>query len=207
MYTVIGKTFLVDKILHVVDTIGVVKIEQIMRMFRLYGESTVLHQLATLAAAHKVNYDRDGGIISSRVQLMRDEGAQEMLTYAFWVLATFGDEKIDSFWLREAPSQLLWIERDTNIIRDITVMHYSNLDLTGYLWITTHNTLLPKIEADDGTMKSLDICEHIALLYDESDMEAAMKYGFDRYCFLSKDEFIPNYYPPIDEPALERSPL
>ena len=203
MYTVPGKEFLIDKILNVVNTIHVVKKEQILRMFRLYGTNTVQHQLTALAVAHKINFDRETGLITSRMQPAWSKGAQDMLTYAFWVLAAFGDDMIDSFWLKEAPSQLLWIERDNNTIRDITVMHYADIASIGYLWLANRNSFIPKKNVGEE-LAVPDVCEHIALLYDESDLKEVKKYGFDRYCILDKETHEPKFWPMLDQPALPR---
>ncbi len=201
MYTVTGKEFLIDKILNVVNMIRTVKEEQIFRMFRLYGTSTVEHQLAALACAHKINYNRETGIITSRMQPPWSAGAQEMLTYAFWVLAAFGDDRIDSFWLKESPSQLLWIERDNQTIRDLTVMHFSNMAGIGYLWLANRDSCIPK---KGGKLVVPDICEHIALLYAKSDLKEAQKYEFDRYCVLDKETYEPIFIPDLKQPVLPR---
>ena len=93
------------------------------------------------------------------------------------------------------------IERDNQTIRDLTVMHFSNMAGIGYLWLANRDSCIPK---KGGKLVVPDICEHIALLYAKSDLKEAQKYEFDRYCVLDKETYEPIFIPDLKQPVLPR---
>lgn len=189
IYNNTDEKFLIYKIQDFVNRAGVTHIDQVQRMFRLYGEGTVEHQIIALALAHNINYDRETGLLKSRMAPVRSQIGQEMLTKALWVMAAFGDQKIDAYWLMAPPSQLAWIESDNMTVRDVTVFYPMSVSSLAQVWRANQQALIPK---------GVDDCfDHIALLYTEDDAETVMRYGFNRYCILEKGTNKPIFYPNI----------
>lgn len=190
--------FLVRKIQRMVEKAGYLSREQVRRMFRKYGEETVEYQLSYLNRCRLINYNRDNGILSARVKPIRTEVEQKKMTTAFWVIANLGDEEVDEFWLTDMPSQLLWINRESNKIHDLTVIYPGDVRTTGYLRQRVNATWVPEGEPD--------VCDHIALVFNEEDgQEALEKWGFDRYCMLDIDDHTVSFYPNYDTSAQQET--
>lgn len=177
--------FLYTRIMQMVQRAGKVHIDQILRMFRIYTDYTVNHQIKQLSRTYRINLDLETGFVTSRQRVMRNDITQNLITTALWVIASEGSEVIDEYWLAAAPSQWLWVERGNQTIRDITVLFPGNVDNTGLLWYRTKGNYIPP-DVDDTV-------EHIALVYNEADGIRAKAYGFSQYCILDPKTYEPKF--------------
>ena len=190
LYTDSKQEFVIYKMRRMVNMAGVLCKEQMERMFRCYGPELVAHHLAVLASQYEINYDPQSGLITSRTTAVCSPEAQRMKSAAFWVLAEFGDERVDEFWPCGNPSQLIWLENnEEKTIHDVTVIDPNSVNSICHLWSVTRRTNIPTdVE---------DLCDHIALLYGDYYMEEVMKWGFTRCCILGRDSNL-KFYPPYD---------
>ena len=190
LYTQPQSEFVIYKMRRMVNIAGVLCKEQMLRMFRNYGAELVEHHLAVLAAQYEINYDPESGLMTSRIDALRTDESQRMLSSAFWALAEFGDERVDSFWPCNSPSQLIWLENnEARSIHDITVVDPIAVNSICHLWSVTRKNAIPS--------GAEDICDHIALVYGDYYIDTVMKAGFDRCCVLDKD-FHVTFLPPFE---------
>jgi len=185
--------YLRSQIEKTVSMIGKVSVGQVLRMFRLYGETTVMYWIKDLVHLCKVNYDVQNNILTSRIEYQRNPSAQDKLTSSFWVIAAFGNENIEWYHIANNPVQFVWAVEGTHDMYDITYLYPGFAAQTAEGWYRTKSLFLP------GNVKD-EYCNHIALVFNDKDAKIAMDYGFDRYCRLDENRY-PVFYPALQLPA------
>lgn len=169
--------------------------EQVLKMFRLYGNATVYSHINALLGCEKVKWDSAAHSLVSQASLTRTDMEQQMISAAFWVLAAVGDENIAQYEVVSPPTQLLWVRKADQKLFDVTVIPNFAVKETILIW----NRLRIRNILDND----VDVVDHIALTAnEETGAYAVQAGGFNRYCLLDVNKeviFSPPTEPPPDE--------
>ena len=191
-YTSTSETFLADKIVTVINHFGVLSIKQLYKYFAMYGKGAIDYLITGLYSSNYINYSSATELATARFDVGRSSTAQEIMSFAFWVLASVGEENVDVFSLCDAPVQFMWIERGTCNMYDVTVLYPTVAKEVCQMWARTRPLTIPTDEED--------LCTHIALVYNEEDAKMALKYGFTHACILDPNTYEPIFTPPLAFP-------
>lgn len=191
-YTSTNETFLADKIVTVINHFGALSIKQLYRYFAMYGKGAIDHLITGLYSSNYINYSSATELATARFDVGRSSTAQEIMSFAFWILAHVGEENVDVFSLCDAPVQFMWIERGTCNMYDVTVLYPTVAKEICQAWARTRSLAIPTDEED--------LCTHIALVYNIKDAEMALKYGFTHACMLDPKTHEPVFTPPLSFP-------
>ncbi len=185
--------FLSSRIEAFINAAGRLELEQVLKMFRLYGETTVMYHVKDLAKKCAISFDTKKNTLAPRNQPFCTDTAQRKLTTAFWVLAGLGDENIEWYTLTKStpPILLMWLNANNHQLYDLTYIMPSYASTDCESWCRATKSLLPKGIHEEH-------CDHIALVFNEKDGQIALSYGFDRYCRLDSDKNAV-FFPSLDE--------
>lgn len=167
--------YTIDNILSLLQTVGTLKKEQIIRFFA--SELPAFHTenlLNQLAIKHILTYDAEADTFSFVGAAHYKKDVQERVMKAFWILVATGSSNVIEIMMTRYPTQFMFItnaEKDN--IFDVTVVNSENEAL-----------LAQRFRSESIIRDTSDIVSHIAILRRPEDAYMLKNAGFDSYCVI-----------------------
>ena len=180
--------YTIDNLLSLMQTVGTLKKEQIVRYFmHELPDYRVEYLLNQLVIKHILVFDEATECYSFVGAAHFKKETQDKLIRAFWVLVAAGSGSIQEIMIPHYPTQFLAILH-TGKVFDVTVVD------------SPHDALLAQRIRSESLFRGVsDIVTHVALLRRADDVYMLSGCGFDNYCLV--DPSIPEIgkYSPLDE--------
>ena len=150
--------YTIDNILSLLQTVGTLTKEQIMRFFSSeLADYRVEYLLNQLAIKHILVYDEEVDTFSFVGAAHYRKETQAKLMKAFWVLVAAGSNNVQEIILTRFPTQFLFITPDGDTF-DVTVVE------------SEHDALLAQRIRSETILRGVsDIVTHIAILHRPED--------------------------------------
>ena len=171
--------YTIDNIISMLQTVGTLTKEQIMRFFSSeLPDYRVEYLLNQLAIKHILIYDEEAETFSFIGAAHYKKETQAKLMKAFWILVAAGSNNVQEVILTRYPTQFLFIT-PTGDAYDVTVVE------------SEHDALLAQRVRCETLLRGVsDIVTHLAVLRRQEDASMLKNAGFDYYCVIdpaSKD--------------------
>ena len=165
--------YTIDNILSLLQTVGTLTKEQIMRFFSCeLADYRVEYLLNQLAIKHILVYDEEADTFSFVGAAHYRKETQAKLMKAFWVLVAAGSNNVQEIILTRFPTQFLFITPDGDTF-DVTIVE------------SEHDALLAQRIRSETILRGVsDIVTHIAILHRPEDVSMLKNAGFDYYCLI-----------------------
>jgi len=165
--------FTIDNIISLLQTVGTLKKEQIMRFFSgELADYRVEYLLNQLTIKHILTYDEEADTFSFVGAAHYRKESQEKLIKAFWILVAAGSSNVQEIILPRFPTQFLFIT-PTGDTYDVTVVE------------SEHDALLAQRVRSETILRGVsDIVTHLAVLRRPEDAVMLKNAGFDYYCLI-----------------------
>lgn len=165
--------FTIDNIISLLQTVGTLTKEQIMRFFSgELADYRVEYLLNQLAIKHILTYDEEEDTFSFVGAAHYRKESQEKLIKAFWILVAAGSSNVQEIILPRFPTQFLFIT-PTGDTYDVTVVE------------SEHDALLAQRVRSETILRGVsDIVTHLAVLRRPEDAVMLKNAGFDYYCLI-----------------------
>lgn len=165
--------YTIDSIISLMQTVGTLTKEQIMRFFssELPG-FRVEYLLNQLAIKHILIYDPEAETFTFVGAAHYKKETQVKLMKAFWILVAAGSSNVQEIILTRFPTQFLFIT-PTGDTYDVTVIE------------SEHEALLAQRIRSETLLRGVsDIVTHLAILDRPEDAAMLKNAGFDYYCLI-----------------------
>jgi len=165
--------YTIDNIISLLQTVGTLSKEQIMRFFAgELADYRVEYLLNQLAIKHILIYDEQADTFSFVGAAHYRKETQAKLMRAFWILVAAGSNNIQEVILTRFPTQFLFIT-PMGETYDVTVVE------------SEHDALLAQRVRSETILRGVsDIVTHIAVLQRPEDAFMLKNAGFDYYCLI-----------------------
>ena len=165
--------YTIDNILSLMQTVGTLTKEQIMRFFSgELADYRVEYLLDQLEIKHILKYDEEADTFSFVGAAHYQKETQEKLIRAFWILVAAGSNNVQEIILTRFPTQFLFITPAGDTY-DVTVVE------------SEHDALLAQRVRSETILRGVsDIVTHLAVLNRPEDAVMLKNAGFDYYCLI-----------------------
>lgn len=165
--------YTIDNILSLLQTVGTLSKEQIMRFFSSeLADYRVEYLLNQLAIKHILIYDEQEDTFSFVGAAHYRKETQAKLMKAFWILVAAGSVNVQEIILTRFPTQFLFITPAGDTY-DVTVVE------------SEHDALLAQRIRSETLLRGVsDIVTHLAVLRKPEDAPMLKNAGFDYYCLI-----------------------
>lgn len=165
--------YTIDNIISLLQTVGTLSKEQIMRFFAgELADYRVEYLLNQLAIKHILIYDEQADTFSFVGAAHYRKETQAKLMRAFWILVAAGSNNIQEVILTRFPTQFLFIT-PLGETYDVTVVE------------SEHDALLAQRVRSETILRGVsDIVTHLAVLQRPEDAFMLKNAGFDYYCLI-----------------------
>ena len=165
--------YTIDNIISLLQTVGTLSKEQIMRFFSgELADYRVEYLLNQLAIKHILIYDEQADTFSFVGAAHLRKETQAKLMRAFWILVAAGSNNVQEVIVTRFPTQFLFIT-PTGETYDVTVVE------------SEHDALLAQRVRSETILRGVsDIVTHLAVLRRPEDAFMLKNAGFDYYCLI-----------------------
>ena len=165
--------YTIDNIISLLQTVGTLSKEQIMRFFSgELADYRVEYLLNQLAIKHILIYDEQEDSFSFVGAAHYRKETQAKLIRAFWILVAAGSNNVQEVILTRFPTQFLFITPEGDSY-DVTVVE------------SEHDALLAQRVRSETILRGVsDIVTHLAVLKQAEDSFMLKNAGFDYYCLI-----------------------
>ena len=177
--------YTIDNILSLLQTVGTLYKEQIVRFFAPELPAFhVVNLLNQLVVKHILIYDAEADTFSFIGAAHYEKNVQERVMKAFWVLAATGSADVIEIVMTRYPTQFMFItNKESDNCFDVTVVN------------SEHEALVAqRMRSIELIRDTSDVVSHIAVLRRPEDANMLKNAGFDMYCVIDPKTKEVKYY-------------